>query len=351
MTLLKQDNETATLGSAIAASTNPSGDTPFNQVNINGAAVIDNTHAVRGTQSIKLSPVSGSVDSFRWTGLSSTAYAASFYLWVDTLPGTETWICNITASGVRSGMLVISNTNKLRLIDTRGTSTPVWTATNTFPTSQWVRCEFYQTVAASGASQQASYFLGDSTTAVDTSTLLTTGQTGSAAVDTVVFGKSDGGTYASPFWFDSIQFQTAASGLIGAYPQVASTVVRPTSDISNSGGWSIAGGSGSMSIALADESDTTYVQSPDNPTGGSEVVKFALLQTGLVTIKVRHNATNASPVITRTYELVQGSSTIISTRSVVLPTTITDYSWTTTSAEAANITDRSDLRLVWSDTV
>jgi hypothetical protein len=348
MTLLKQSFETATL--ATLSTTNPSGDNPFNQINATGGtSAVDNTHASQGTQSVKITPVSGSANSFRWTSFSSTAFATSFYIWVDTLSSVETWICNVTAAGTRAAMLVISNSNKLRLVDTRGTATPVWTATNTFPTGQWVRVEMYFTINATTATQSVAYYLADSTTAVD-SFSSSTGQTGSTAVDTVIFGKADSGTYASAFWFDGIQAQTAASALIGPYPVAAASTVRPTTDISNAGGWSIVGGSGSMALALADESDSTYVQSPDNPTGGTETVKFALLNPGLVTVKVRHSATASSPVITRTYELMQGA-TIISTRSVTLPTTITDYSWTTTSAEAANITDRSDLRLYWSDTV
>lgn len=349
MTLLKQSFETATLGGSIST-TNPSGDTVFNQVNIAGAAaVIDNTHTSQGTQSVKFTPVASSVDSARWSGLSSTAFATSFYLWIDTLPTAETWFASITSGGTRVLLLELSNTGKFRAIDTRGTGTPAWTATNNFPTSQWVRVEAYATVAASGATLNVAYYLGDSTTAVD-SLSVTSAQTGSTAADTIIFGKGDSGAYASAFWMDGLQFQTAATGLIGPYPATAAAVVRPTTDISNAGGLSIVGGSGSISIALADESDSTYAQSPDNPTGAAAEVKFGLLQAGLVTVKVRHMATAATPALTRTYNLKQGT-TVISTRSVVLPTTATDYSFTTSSAEAANITDRSDLRLYWSDTI
>lgn len=350
MTLLKQSFETATLGGAIST-TNPSGDNVFNAVNIAGAAgIIDNTHASQGVQSLKFTPVSGSVDSARWTGLGSSAFAVSFYMWIDTLPTAETFFCNITTSGgTRVILLELSNSGKFRVIDTTGTSTPVWTATNNFPTGQWVRVECYATLAAGTATINAAYYLGDSTTAVDFKNV-TNGNTGATAADTAVFGKGDSGTYASAFWLDGLQFQTAASALIGPYPATAASTVRPTTDISNAGGFSIGGGSGSISIALADESDTTFAQSPDNPTGSAAEVKFGLLQSGLVTVKVRHLATASSPALTRTYNLKQGS-TVISTRSVVLPTTATDYSFTTTSTEAGNITDRSDLRLYWSDTI
>lgn len=217
MTLLKQSSETATL--AAISTSNPSGDNPFNQVNTSGAtAAVDTTHAAAGSNSIKFTPASGSVDSARWTGLgSSTGFAVSFYLWIDTLPAVETFFCNITTSGgTRVLLLEISNSGKFRVIDTTGTSTPVWTDTTNFPTGQWVRVEAYATIAAGTATMNAAYYLGDSTTAV-ASKSVTTANTGTTAADTVIFGKGDSGTYASAFWMDNLQFQTAASALIGPW--------------------------------------------------------------------------------------------------------------------------------------
>jgi len=240
MTRLTQSFESGTL--AALSTSNPSGDTPFNTVTVaGGSSAVDSTHASQGTKSVKITPTSGTVNNFRWTGLTSTAFGASFYIWMDTLSSVETWICNTTAGGTRAAMLVISSTNKLRLIDTRGVGTPVWTATNTFPTSQWVRVEMYFTVNASTATQSVAYYLGDSTTATDSFTS-SAGQTGSTAVDTVIFGKADSGTYASAFWFDGIQAETAASGLLGPWvtqlttPTVSSgTLVNPTTSVSTDG--------------------------------------------------------------------------------------------------------------------
>jgi hypothetical protein len=354
MTLKKQSWEVGTLGATIAGlntSPMPTGDDPWSTVSINGVGIIDNTHAQSGSQSAKLAATSGAVDSFRWTGMASTAWASSFYVWVDTLPSQEVWLNNVTASGTRAGMAILSSTNKLRLIDTRGVATPVWTATNVFPTGQWVRIEMYSTQAASGATQQIAYYLGDGTTAVDSFTS-SAGQTGAGNVDSAIYGKLDNSTYTSAIWIDNVQFETAATGFLGAYPSAPAATLRPGSDLSNAGGFIIVGGSASMSAALADESDSTYIQSPDNPSGALIDIGWSgTLAAGLPSQKFRHAASAATPNITRTYTAKQGATTL-ATRTVVLPYPgPSDYVFTLTSGEAALITGtRTGLHFTVSDT-
>jgi hypothetical protein len=239
MTLLQQTNEVATLGASISTS-NPSGGDKWNQVNIAGsAATIDSTHAAGGgTASIKYVPASGSTCSNRWNGFSSTAFAASGYYWIDTMPGAETWFVDITAGGARVIILEITSTGHFRVLDSRGTGTPVYNSALTYPTGQWVRWEVYATVAASGATIKAALYLGDSTTPTDSigvTTPYTSGQTGTVPADTIIWGKGDSGTYASTFWGDAFQFNTAATDFIGpmttplATPVVtAGTTTAPT---------------------------------------------------------------------------------------------------------------------------
>lgn len=344
----------ATISTTNAAS---SGDTQFNTVTIPaGTLTFDNTVASQGSLSMKFAPASAQSVNARWTGISSTAFAASLYVYFTAGVSADLFIFNATAAGTTVARAVLTLTGgatKLRFTDTRGGTTPVWTATNAFPLNQWVRIEFGFTIANGTATFLGAYYLGDSSTPVDSinsGSGVTNAQTGTTAVDTFIVGKTDGSTYVTPFWIDGIQTNDASSALIGRWPATPQATVRPISVISNAGSFTNNGGAADIAAALADELDTTYAQSPDNPAATSAEVKFAPITAGLVTVKVRHVATAGSPLITRTYNLKQGS-TVISTRSVALPTVATDYSFTTTSTEAANITDRTDLRLYWSDTV
>lgn len=109
------------------------------------------------------------------------------------------------------------------------------------------------------------------------------------------------------------------------------SVVRPWDMVDNPGEYA-AVGTTNFTTAVADESDTTYVESVSSPTGGSIMYALDPLTLGPVTVTIRHNSTVASPAVTRTVKLKQGSTTI-ATRTVTVPTTITNYSFTTTTAE------------------
>ena len=110
------------------------------------------------------------------------------------------------------------------------------------------------------------------------------------------------------------------------------------------------GGAADRPTALADELDTTYVTSPDNPAGATGTIDFPTLAAGPITVKVRHRASAASPTVSRLYEVLQGGTSIAS-RTVTLPSSWTDYSFTLTAGELALVTDRSALHVRLTDTV
>jgi hypothetical protein len=194
-----------------------------------------------------------------------------------------------------------------------------------------------------------SLFAGDSTTPLETKAAAAFASTG-LQVGKFRFGRVSGTAFIGTIDFDDLQLQDLVTGLPGPISN-ASTTVRPSSILSNPGVFTNVGGAANLPTALADELDTTFVQSPANPS--ATVVTFGLpeLSAGTPTITVRHNVDAASPVISTTYSLMQGA-TVISTRTVTpMPTVITDYSWTATSGETALITDRTQLSLRISTTV
>lgn len=355
-TLKKYNFENGTAGSALSSSDTPtSGETAFNLVTVQsgGTCTYDTTQAAHGTQSVKLVPGSGLTDDFRWTGYSASSFSISFYIYMTALPTAELFLARGTAGGANVFTVELSNSGKLRLLDTRGTSTIVWGATNTLPLNQWVRIEAYVTINASTAVENVAYYLGDSTTASESGST-SAGNTGSTNIDTIIFGKFDTSTYVTPYWFDAIQAEDGTTGFLGPWPAAPATTVYPISVFLNSGGYTNVGGAASIPAALADSSDSTYAQSPANPTGPAQlVVQIGTLTPGLPTVTVRSVASAASPPVTRTLALVQlPGLTVISSRTIdPVPTSDTTFSWTLTSTEESNITDFTQLGVSISDTV
>lgn len=128
---------------------------------------------------------------------------------------------------------------------------------------------------------------------------------------------------------------------------VASDTVRPVSLVSNGGAWTNVGGAADIPAALADESDITYVESADNPTGAEFTVAMALLTSGQVAVSYKARVTGGTGSIVST--LKQGATTIASWTDS-LTTSFATYTHITTAPEAAAITDYGDLRVTSSGT-
>lgn len=123
---------------------------------------------------------------------------------------------------------------------------------------------------------------------------------------------------------------------------VSASSVRPNNTVT-SAGWTTSTGT-SFSALLADESDTTYAETVDNPNGTQPLLQeYPELAAGNITVSTRMQATAAAPLVSVTVALLQGA-TVIGSRTTTLNTAPTDFSWTTTAAETAAITDRTQLR-------
>ena len=123
--------------------------------------------------------------------------------------------------------------------------------------------------------------------------------------------------------------------------------VRPTSTVGSTGMSPV--GAGTVHGTLGDESQATYAQTVANPGGAYTEVKFPAVGADgdLVTARYQISATELSPALTCVVELRQGTTVIATRTHANVPTTITEYEWTTTTTEEALITDRTDLRLRW----
>lgn len=165
----------------------------------------------------------------------------------------------------------------------------------------------------------------------------------------IVVGATGFPTEGCQYGYDDLQWDDGQTVEIG--PIIAGGAsLRPSSVVSNPGVYVNVGGAADIAAALADELDTTYAQSPDSPSGSQATWGFGTLNAGDVTTKTRNSVSAASPPVTRTIDLLQ-TATVISTRSITLPTTITDHQWTTSPTETATITDRTALRVRITDTI
>lgn len=360
MTLKKQSFDLGTNGATVTnTNTAGSGIDAFNTVNVDVGAtcIFDNTDHAHGTQCETIASASGKNVTDIWSGLSSTDMAVSVYFKIDTLPTSDLYLIRFTVGGVRKASLHINSAGKLRMSDSTGTTGLTgWTngggtaAGATFPLNTWIRVELRAQSTATNATYTGAYYTLDSTTATDSITV-STANGGGTAFDAVTFGKGDTSAYTGTIKIDSIQLNDAATGLIGIWTSAASSPVRPNVLISNAGGFT-AVGAADIPTALADELDTTYAISPASPAGAVMEVGFpALSAGGNISAIARHWATAASPAITRTYYVVEGSTIRHTEPGVVLPTAASNYTVALTSGETAAVTDRSNLRLRLSDTV
>lgn len=126
---------------------------------------------------------------------------------------------------------------------------------------------------------------------------------------------------------------------------VASTNATPSTLTSNAGSWTNQGGAADIPAALADASDATFAQSPATPSAASFQVKFTELAAGLVTVS--YDADMDSGTGSCVVTLYQGATSIASWTDA-WTTTKTTFTHTTSSGQAAAITDRSDLRVTFS---
>lgn len=122
----------------------------------------------------------------------------------------------------------------------------------------------------------------------------------------------------------------------------AASTVRPNSVV-DADDWS-AHNASDLAVALADNDDTTYAESPAAASNDAFTVAFPVLDDGVVTVKTRADKDSADATGSLKVELLQ-TDTVIASQTFTVTDTAADYQFTTTEAEAGNITDRSALRV------
>lgn len=215
MAKLRNTAEGGTNGAAVTAgnSGGPSGD-PFTAA----AATLTYTTARSAHGTVGFAAPSTPDAIARWA-ISGTTIAARLYIWATTPTTNDQGIVRVSHVTDTTAMTIYLNSaGALRVSDK--SSTNIWTGPAAMPTGQWVRVEL---LAAQGATTtsgtvRVAYYLGDSTTPIADSGVLTGRNLGGnlGAFTQIRLGKT--GTTAGPlFYFDDLAVDTGtdATALIG----------------------------------------------------------------------------------------------------------------------------------------
>jgi hypothetical protein len=347
---------TAAVGEAVTLSNLATGGSSFQVGPPNLTTMLYTADAAHGSKAIEINApgiechIAQDIDS-------ASALKMSVYVKVSALPGIDVNLWRMSVGNDATALSIrITAAGKLGMYLAGGTL--VWVATENFPTGAYHRIDAYIDLG-SGAGQgraRLAYYALDSVTAIADSGLLTGVNTQIAGAGSLVTRGRIGKLSAASGYSGSIKVDdyrvvsnpgdTALLGPVAAGPAAAA---RPSAVSANPGGFVDVGGSGGLVPALSDALDSTYAESPDNPSGASLTADFPLMQSGPVTVSTRNSASLASPTISRKIDLLQGA-TVIATRTITLTTAPTDHSFTTTTAETAAITSRGDLHVRVTDT-
>jgi len=150
------------------------------------------------------------------------------------------------ASSARALSITIGSDLKMRLRDGGGAGgTVILTANSALSLNTWYRISLYATQDATNGTVRAAYFSGNSSTAIEDSTLFTGQNTGSTQYQSIRIGaKTSTGTSTMTAYFDNYGFDTAATDLL---PVVAS---GPTANATASAALSLIDATGSTGTSL-----------------------------------------------------------------------------------------------------
>jgi hypothetical protein len=345
MTFLTNTAAGGTIGAAATISNTggASGDA-FNNADVDSAVWEFSGTASHGTVGYRCQGVSGFGSFFSWNSASFTPslmMAQRFYVRIPSAPTAATMIMQLRNSAGQACALNITTGRMLQM--TNGLGAGIWTATTAMAVDTWYRVELavQAGTTTSNGTVNLSFYTLDSTTEIQNFTA-SNANLGTTNLSDVRWGKvSSTGTWE--IFFDSLKIDSSSTTFLG--PHVTSVAsVRPGAVVSNPGVWTNIGGAASLNAALADESNTTYIASPANPSAAA--ITFSMdgtLNTGPVTVKIKADI-DASVAATVDVSLMQGT-TVIATRTYSVTTSIQDFQFTTTTAETSAITNRSDLRI------
>jgi hypothetical protein len=163
-------------------------------------------------------------------------------------------------------------------------------------------------------------------------------------------GASVGGTIWSPESPAPTTNGNATAWTIVLAPVTVAASGRPITTISSTG-WSNVGAAATIQAALADDLTTTLAETTDGPAGLILEELFPALSAQPVVVGLsKLSATGGS--VSYLIQIRQGASTVICSKTVVVAATdgVIDDTLTSTTTEAAAITDWTDLRMRWTAT-
>lgn len=260
MTRLNNSFEGGTTGAIITAANSggTSGDAFSAPYDAGSAPTFSTTNPAHGTKSMS-SPLGTGYAYVEYDFTAATVVAIRAYLTVDAVSTIDDRVIRFFTGTTESTGLRINGAGKLRAYDA---ATTLWTGTSNLATNTVLRLELYVVCGTGNATVQGAYYLGDSTTPVE-SFNISTATTTAASFTSVRIGKSLGSAVSANHWWDDIALETAATGLLGPYAAPTGSTVKYAS-ITAATGWTP-----SATTILADLSDGnigTYAETGDNPS-------------------------------------------------------------------------------------
>ena len=188
----------------------------------------------RGTMAIRVVNPAAAIFVVRWATVGTPA-ALRGYVWFTTLPAVDITLLHLGDGA--SASFTITTAGKARLT-VAGTQ---WTATANFPTNQWVRVELFATASTNSANGTAkiAYYLGDDTSAVEESGLISNLNTAAATgtFNNSRYGKNSTGSYPGDIYLDNLasRYGTGTTDFIG--PAVTPPIVGSVDLVWTGGAW------------------------------------------------------------------------------------------------------------------
>ena len=197
-TFVHNTAEGGTSGTALTAAN--SGGASGNALTVvtkgSGAALNYSTAAAaHGSLGYALTGTSGTATLMGWNGYSAPSMAIRFYYNPGpTLPNQVLRLADIRNSTATAARVELSASNQIFIQNAAGAT--VTTFSHALQANTWYRVELTISVSASTATIKAAYYLGTSTTPVDTAYSTTTGNTGTANITQVSIGSAASATWA-----------------------------------------------------------------------------------------------------------------------------------------------------------
>jgi hypothetical protein len=180
-----------------------------------GAALVySSAAAAHGSLGYALTGASGTATLMGWNGYSAPSIAVRFYYNPGpTLPSQVLRLADIRNSTGTAARVQLSASNQLFIQNNAGTT--VTTFPHALQANTWYRVELTISVSASTATIKAAYYLGTSTTPVDTAYSTTTGNTGTANITQVSLGSAASATWTGTSYFDDLAVESLSTAFIG----------------------------------------------------------------------------------------------------------------------------------------